>query len=139
MATRKALSQLVRLNTFATIKVAGRSLPKTRLYTTSSLPRQLSLPQRAGKYIYKPSRPILKHKQQPPTRLTLTLAMTPTSLQGKIESIHESTLLKRIYRAVEIKDAKLIFNQAWKNIVDHYGVENIHLPREFIFLMGAPG
>jgi hypothetical protein len=44
-----------------------------------------------------------------------------------------------IPRAVEIKDAKLIFNQAWKNIEDHYGRENIHLPREFIFLMGAPG
>ncbi|ORY98603.1 putative adenylate kinase [Syncephalastrum racemosum] len=42
-------------------------------------------------------------------------------------------------RASEIKDAKLIFNQAWKNIEDHYGRENIHLPREFIFLMGAPG
>lgn len=33
----------------------------------------------------------------------------------------------------------MIFNQAWKNIEDHYGRENIHLPREFIFLMGAPG
>ncbi|RCI05142.1 hypothetical protein CU098_009301 [Rhizopus stolonifer] len=42
-------------------------------------------------------------------------------------------------RATEIKDAKLIFNQAWRNIEDHYGRENIHLPREFIFLMGAPG
>lgn len=42
-------------------------------------------------------------------------------------------------RATEIKDAKLIFNQAWKNIEDHYGRENIQLPREFIFLMGAPG
>ncbi|CAO3601146.1 unnamed protein product [Absidia cylindrospora] len=42
-------------------------------------------------------------------------------------------------RAAEIKDAKLIFNQAWKNIEDHYGRENLHLPREFIFLMGAPG
>ncbi|KAJ2956665.1 hypothetical protein NQZ79_g7488 [Umbelopsis isabellina] len=39
----------------------------------------------------------------------------------------------------EIKDIKLIFNQAWKNIEDHYGRENLHLPREFIFLMGAPG
>ncbi|KAI9323637.1 hypothetical protein BX666DRAFT_90401 [Dichotomocladium elegans] len=42
-------------------------------------------------------------------------------------------------RASEIKDAKLIFNQAWKNIEDHYGRENLHMPREFIFLMGAPG
>ncbi|KAI8063239.1 hypothetical protein BC940DRAFT_113628 [Gongronella butleri] len=42
-------------------------------------------------------------------------------------------------RVSEIKDAKLIFNQAWKNIEEHYGRENIRLPREFIFLMGAPG
>lgn len=48
-------------------------------------------------------------------------------------------LILWISRAAEIKDAKLIFNQAWKNIEDHYGRENIHLPREFIFLMGAPG
>ncbi|KAI9487294.1 MAG: hypothetical protein EXX96DRAFT_552569 [Benjaminiella poitrasii] len=46
---------------------------------------------------------------------------------------HDST------RAAEIKDAKLIFNQAWKNIENQYGRQNIHLPREFIFLMGAPG
>ncbi|OZJ04957.1 hypothetical protein BZG36_01734 [Bifiguratus adelaidae] len=42
-------------------------------------------------------------------------------------------------RAKEIKDAKLIFNQAWKNIEDHYGLEDIHMPREITFLMGAPG
>ncbi|KAI7854960.1 hypothetical protein BDC45DRAFT_507358 [Circinella umbellata] len=53
---------------------------------------------------------------------------------------HKSVLFFNIIRwAGEIKDAKLIFNQAWKNIEDHYGRENIHLPREFIFLMGAPG
>ncbi|KAI7865839.1 hypothetical protein BDF14DRAFT_1820146 [Spinellus fusiger] len=47
--------------------------------------------------------------------------------------------MKARTQATEIKDAKLIFNQAWKNIEDHYGRSNLHLPREFIFLMGAPG
>ncbi|KAG2204250.1 hypothetical protein INT46_009513 [Mucor plumbeus] len=58
---------------------------------------------------------------------------TTNSSRSVNQDSHDST------RAVEIKDAKLIFNQAWKNIEDHYGRENIHLPREFIFLMGAPG
>ncbi|CAO3653927.1 unnamed protein product [Cunninghamella echinulata] len=35
--------------------------------------------------------------------------------------------------------SRTIFNQAWKNIVDYYGIENIKLPRELLFLMGAPG
>ncbi|RUP15993.1 hypothetical protein BC936DRAFT_139558, partial [Jimgerdemannia flammicorona] len=42
-------------------------------------------------------------------------------------------------RAKEIKDAKLIFNQAWKNIEDRYGRSNLYFPKEIIFLMGAPG
>ncbi|CAG8669219.1 31720_t:CDS:10, partial [Racocetra persica] len=42
-------------------------------------------------------------------------------------------------RVNEIKNAKLIFNQAWKNIEDAYGRENLCLPREIIWLMGAPG
>ncbi|CAO3649269.1 unnamed protein product [Cunninghamella blakesleeana] len=35
--------------------------------------------------------------------------------------------------------SRAIFNQAWQNIVNHYGIENIKLPRELLFLMGAPG
>ncbi|KAI8381535.1 putative adenylate kinase [Radiomyces spectabilis] len=42
-------------------------------------------------------------------------------------------------RASEIRDAKLVFNEAWRNIESYYGRENIRLPREFFFLMGAPG
>ncbi|CAG8448966.1 23112_t:CDS:10 [Cetraspora pellucida] len=42
-------------------------------------------------------------------------------------------------RINEIKNAKLIFNQAWKNVEDAYGRENLCLPREIIWLMGAPG
>ncbi|CAG8541506.1 4796_t:CDS:10, partial [Scutellospora calospora] len=42
-------------------------------------------------------------------------------------------------RINEIKNAKLIFNQAWKNIEDEYGRENLCFPREIIWLMGAPG
>ncbi|KAF9532724.1 hypothetical protein BGW38_010507, partial [Lunasporangiospora selenospora] len=39
----------------------------------------------------------------------------------------------------EIKDAKLIFNQAFKNVQDTYGRENMRFPKEIIWLMGAPG
>ncbi|KAH8549381.1 hypothetical protein BGW37DRAFT_522514 [Umbelopsis sp. PMI_123] len=53
------------------------------------------------------------------------------------EPIHEDHATPN--HGKEIKDTKLIFNQAWKNIEDHYGRENLHLPRELIFLMGAPG
>ncbi|RCI03219.1 hypothetical protein CU098_010524 [Rhizopus stolonifer] len=67
-------------------------------------------------------------------KLAAVPEQTNTSSSRSINSdSHDSS------RAVEIKDAKLIFNQAWKNIEDHYGRENLHLPREFIFLMGAPG
>ncbi|KAI7900501.1 uncharacterized protein BX663DRAFT_158731 [Cokeromyces recurvatus] len=67
-----------------------------------------------------------------PRKLSAVPEPTASSSSRTIAS-HDST------RAEEIKDAKLIFNQAWKNIENHYGKENIHLPREFIFLMGAPG
>ncbi|KAI9009961.1 hypothetical protein CLU79DRAFT_891473 [Phycomyces nitens] len=60
-----------------------------------------------------------------------------SAISSQGTSNHDST--SQDTRASEIKDAKLIFNQAWKHIEDHYGRENIHLPREFIFLMGAPG
>ncbi|KAI8088833.1 adenylate kinase [Halteromyces radiatus] len=35
--------------------------------------------------------------------------------------------------------ANTLFHQAWKNIEQYYGMENIRLPRELFFLMGAPG
>ncbi|KAF9116810.1 hypothetical protein BGX27_010427 [Mortierella sp. AM989] len=42
-------------------------------------------------------------------------------------------------RISEIKDAKLIFNQAFKNVQDVHGRENMRFPKEIIWLMGAPG
>lgn len=43
------------------------------------------------------------------------------------------------YRISEIRDAKLIFNQAFKNVQDIHGRENMKFPKEIIWLMGAPG
>ncbi|CAG8480846.1 14948_t:CDS:10 [Gigaspora rosea] len=51
----------------------------------------------------------------------------------------EPPISEETQRVNEIKNAKLIFNQAWKNIEDEYGRENLCLPREIIWLMGAPG
>ncbi|KAF9425658.1 hypothetical protein BGZ94_007351 [Podila epigama] len=42
-------------------------------------------------------------------------------------------------RMSEIKDAKLIFNQAFKNVQDIHGRDNMRFPKEIIWLMGAPG
>jgi hypothetical protein len=77
------------------------------------------------------------------------LVMLPTmTIQGKVNGTTFTTIPTSVLTLYyhhssasgkEIKDIKLIFNQAWKNIEDHYGRENLHLPREFIFLMGAPG
>src|SRR6056297_564728 len=40
---------------------------------------------------------------------------------------------------VEIKDAKLIFHDVWKKLVDEVGEENLRFPKEIILLGGAPG
>ncbi|KAI8989997.1 hypothetical protein BDB01DRAFT_848101 [Pilobolus umbonatus] len=72
-----------------------------------------------------------------PRLLAAVPEQTTSVSRATVGESRDSTSKKN--RADEIKDAKLIFNQAWKNIEDHYGRENIHLPREFIFLMGAPG
>lgn len=44
-----------------------------------------------------------------------------------------------VNRISEIKDAKLIFNQAFKNVQDIHGRDNMRFPKEIIWLMGAPG
>ncbi|CDS02871.1 hypothetical protein LRAMOSA00274 [Lichtheimia ramosa] len=72
----------------------------------------------------------------PTTPRLLPPASSNATVSARANPVSDESQEKR---ASEIKDAKLIFNQAWKNIEDHYGRENIHLPREFIFLMGAPG
>ncbi|KAF9191645.1 hypothetical protein BGZ50_009275 [Haplosporangium sp. Z 11] len=46
---------------------------------------------------------------------------------------------KQEKRISEIKDAKLIFNQAFKNVQDIHGREHMIFPKEIIWLMGAPG
>ncbi|ORZ13597.1 hypothetical protein BCR42DRAFT_377891 [Absidia repens] len=43
------------------------------------------------------------------------------------------------FRYVDAFKAKLIFQQVWKKIEQYYGIQNIRLPRELFFLMGAPG
>lgn len=40
---------------------------------------------------------------------------------------------------VEIKDAKLIFHDVWKKLVDEVGIDNLRFPKEIILLGGAPG
>lgn len=40
---------------------------------------------------------------------------------------------------LEIKDAQLIFNHVWKQLVADYGREKLRFPKELILLGGAPG
>ena len=40
---------------------------------------------------------------------------------------------------LEIKDAQLIFNRAWKELEDDIGRKNLRFPKELILLGGAPG
>lgn len=42
-------------------------------------------------------------------------------------------------RDLEIKDATLIFNAVWADLVQKHGREKLNFPREFIWLGGAPG
>lgn len=40
---------------------------------------------------------------------------------------------------LEIKDAQLIFNSVWSELLDDLGEENLSFPREIFWLNGAPG
>lgn len=40
---------------------------------------------------------------------------------------------------LEVKDANLIFNTVWKELVDEFGLEGLRFPKEVIWLNGAPG
>jgi adenylate kinase len=42
-------------------------------------------------------------------------------------------------RDLEIKDATLIFNAVWADLIEKYGRDKLRFPREFIWLGGAPG
>ncbi|CAG8464292.1 6280_t:CDS:10 [Funneliformis mosseae] len=63
----------------------------------------------------------------------------PVSSPEIASEIISSQETEEVQRVNEIKNAKLIFNQSWKNVEDAYGRENLFLPREIIWLMGAPG
>ncbi len=40
---------------------------------------------------------------------------------------------------LEVKDAQLIFNSVWKELLADFGKENLRFPKELILLGGAPG
>ena len=42
-------------------------------------------------------------------------------------------------RDLEIKDATLIFNAVWADLIEKHSRENLRFPREFIWLGGARG
>ncbi|KAF9350009.1 hypothetical protein BGX26_011752 [Mortierella sp. AD094] len=64
----------------------------------------------------------------------------PALAVAQEESLNDSlSKEKHENRISEIRDAKLIFNQAFKNVQDVIGRENMKFPKEIIWLMGAPG
>lgn len=60
--------------------------------------------------------------------------MSKSTSESATEDSETSTLTD-----VEIKDAKVIFNAVWKDLVDERGVDNLQFPKEIILLGGAPG
>jgi adenylate kinase len=42
-------------------------------------------------------------------------------------------------RPNEVKDAQLIFNAVWSDLLERHGRDNLRFPHEFIWLGGAPG
>ncbi|GET01138.1 nucleoside monophosphate kinase [Rhizophagus clarus] len=74
-----------------------------------------------------------------PNISTVRYLPPPNSLDGsQISPEVGNTEETEVQRINEIKNAKLIFNQSWKNIEDAYGRNKLCLPREIIWLMGAP-
>ncbi|MCH6257017.1 nucleoside monophosphate kinase [Puniceicoccaceae bacterium K14] len=51
----------------------------------------------------------------------------------------EPTEEAKNHQDLEVKDAQLIFNAVWGELVDKYGLENLRFPKELILLGGAPG
>ncbi|ORX53498.1 P-loop containing nucleoside triphosphate hydrolase protein [Hesseltinella vesiculosa] len=41
--------------------------------------------------------------------------------------------------SIDMAEARSIFDHAWKKVESHYGLGNMRLPTELLFLMGAPG
>ena len=46
---------------------------------------------------------------------------------------------KQLEIDLEIKDAQLIFDSSWNDLVEAFGEENLDFPREIFWLNGAPG
>ena len=40
---------------------------------------------------------------------------------------------------LEVKDAQIIFNSVWQNLIEEYGEKNLRFPKEIFWLNGAPG
>lgn len=40
---------------------------------------------------------------------------------------------------LEVKDAQFIFNSVWMALIEEFGEENLHFPKEIFWLNGAPG
>src|SRR6056300_1308071 len=60
---------------------------------------------------------------------TMSDAETITDADGKASTLTD----------VEIKDAKVIFDAVWSDLVNEIGVEELKFPKEIILLGGAPG
>jgi adenylate kinase len=59
---------------------------------------------------------------------------TPVSSAPEVDPF-----LSQTKNSFEIKDAELIFRQAWNGLVAKYGEENLTFPKEIMWLAGAPG
>jgi adenylate kinase len=57
----------------------------------------------------------------------------------KTETLSPSSIIARRTNDLEIKDAQLIFSAVWQDLEKRYGRQNLHFPREMIWLGGAPG
>jgi adenylate kinase len=54
--------------------------------------------------------------------------------------VNSNLPLKAVIKAdLEIKDPQLIFKRVWQELEKELGRENLHFPKEFILLGGAPG
>ncbi|KAG0375328.1 hypothetical protein BGX24_009252 [Mortierella sp. AD032] len=73
------------------------------------------------------------------TNINQAPAMAAAAQEESMNESADSLKEKHEKRISEIKDAKLIFNQAFKNVQDIHGRENMKFPKEIIWLMGAPG
>ena len=55
------------------------------------------------------------------------------------DSLSETRRKLPLQADLEVKDAQLIFNSVWKELLSDFGKENLRFPKELILLGGAPG